>query len=59
VVLKSQWGKSSAALVANSSNIDVATAVLLLKPHPGFAPIAVKSYIGDQNCQQSFQLKEL
>jgi hypothetical protein len=59
VAPKSQWGKSSAALVANSSNIDVTNAVLLLKHYPGFAPIAVKSYTSKHTHQQSFQLRKL
>jgi hypothetical protein len=43
VALKSLWVNSSAVLVVNGSNIDVVTAVLFLKPYPGFAPIVVEN----------------
>jgi hypothetical protein len=57
VALKSLWVNSSAALVVNGSNIDVATAVLLLKLYPGFAPIAVESYT-NKHSWQSLQLRK-
>jgi hypothetical protein len=44
-VPKSLWGNSSAVLAVNASNTDVATAVLLLKHRPGFAPIVVKNWL--------------
>jgi hypothetical protein len=44
VVLKSPWGNISAALVVSASNTGVATVVLPLEPHPGFASIVVESY---------------
>jgi hypothetical protein len=57
VALKSLWVNSSAALVVNGSNIDVVTAVLLLKPYPGFAPIAAENYTS-KHSWQSLQLRK-